>query len=110
VHHLRVQVQQIVQINQVGHEITTNGEEMILIGLIGEQNHHIIIDGKHKMIQNGDEVLLILLLLIEHEQRLHEDNDHVQVDIMFQVKKIGKKHVIPFHEQIVQIIQQLLMQ
>jgi hypothetical protein len=85
VHHLRVQVQQIVQINQVGHEITTNGEEILQTGQIDNLYHHIFLVGNRKMIQNGDEVLLILLLQIEHELLLHEDNDHVQVDGMFQV-------------------------
>ncbi len=55
--HLHVQVRQIVQINQIGYEITINGEEMIHDGLIDNLHHHIVIDGNQKMMQNGDEVL-----------------------------------------------------
>ena len=58
---------------------------MIMGGLIDKHDHHITIDGKHKMIQNGDEVHQILQHQIEHEQQLFEDNDHALVDGMFRV-------------------------
>lgn len=81
---------------------------MISIGLIDKLHHHIIIDGNHKMILNGDEVYLILLHQIEYEPRQYEDKDHVQFDGMFQVQKIGKQHVIRFFELLVQVLRLII--
>lgn len=96
------EVLQIV-IHLLGYEIIINGEEMILDGLTDNHEHRIIIDGKHKMTQNGEVLQMILQLLIELEQQRLEDNDLVLLDIMFQVQKIGKICVIQFYLQHVRI-------
>jgi hypothetical protein len=76
---------------------------MILDGLTDKHEHHIIIDGRHKMTQNGEVLQMILQLLIELERQKLEDNDLVLLDGMFQVQKIGKICVTMFYELHVQI-------
>jgi hypothetical protein len=71
---------------------------------IDNHDHHIMADGKHKMIQNGDDQLQTHQRQMVDEQQKFEENDLVRLDIMFLAQKIGRICVIQLFDLLVQML------